>query len=122
MTTSSLVSLLSAVVSAVGALVAVLLSRRAVIRDRRLSADELAGRYRVPMLHAAFNLQSRLYNIGRQDFLARLFKTPCDCEEEKSASSVECVAVGSVGTAVVGMEYPPCLEVSDEPLDRCAVG
>jgi hypothetical protein len=70
MTTSSLVSLVSAVVSAVGALVAVLLSRRAVIRDRRLTADELAGRYRVPMLHAAFNLQSRLYNIGRQDFLS----------------------------------------------------
>jgi hypothetical protein len=69
MTTSSLVSLVSAVVSAVGALVAVLLSRRAVIRDRRLAADELAGLYRVPMLHAAFNLQSRLYNIGRQDFL-----------------------------------------------------
>jgi hypothetical protein len=69
MTSSSLVSLVGAVVSAVGALVAVLLSRRAVIRDRRLTADELAGRYRVPMLHAAFNLQSRLYNIGRQDFL-----------------------------------------------------
>jgi hypothetical protein len=69
MNTSSLVSLVSAVVSAVGALVAVLLSRRAVIRDRRLASDALAGLYRVPMLHAAFNLQSRLYNIGRQDFL-----------------------------------------------------
>jgi hypothetical protein len=69
MTAESLVSLAGAVISAVGALVAVLLNRRAVIRDRRLTADELAGHYRVPMLHAAFNLQSRLYNIGRQDFL-----------------------------------------------------
>jgi hypothetical protein len=69
MTAASLVSLIGAVVSAVGALVAVWLNRRAAIRDRRLTADELAGRYRVPMLHAAFNLQSRLYNIGRQDFL-----------------------------------------------------
>jgi hypothetical protein len=69
MTAASLVSLVGAVISAVGALVAVLLNRRAVMRDRRLTADELAGHYRVPMLHAAFNLQSRLYNIGRQDFL-----------------------------------------------------
>jgi hypothetical protein len=69
MTASTLVSLAGAVISAVGALVVVWLNRRAVIRDRRLSADELAVRYRVPMLHAAFNLQSRLYNIGRQDFL-----------------------------------------------------
>ena len=70
MTSSSLVSLVGAVISTVGALVAVLLNRRAVVRDRRLTADELAGRYRVPMLHAAFNLQSRLYNIGRQEFLS----------------------------------------------------
>jgi len=69
MTASTWVSLVSAVIAAVGALIAIWLNRRAVIRDRRLTADELAGRYRVPMLHAAFNLQSRLYNIGRQDFL-----------------------------------------------------
>ena len=69
MTASSVVSLVSAVIAAVGALVAVILNRRAITRDRRLAADELAGRYRVPILHAAFNLQSRLYNVGRQDFL-----------------------------------------------------
>jgi hypothetical protein len=69
MTASSVVSLVSAVISAIGALVAVMLNRRAVNRDRRLAADELASRYRVPLLHAAFNLQSRLYNISRQDFL-----------------------------------------------------
>jgi hypothetical protein len=66
-----MVSLAGAAISAVAALVAVMLGRRTVIRDRRLAADELAGRYRVPLLHAAFNLQSRLYNIGRQDFLGR---------------------------------------------------
>jgi hypothetical protein len=69
MTASSWVSIAGALISAAGALIAVLLNRRAAIRDRRLSADELAVRYRVPLLHAAFNLQSRLYNIGRQDFL-----------------------------------------------------
>jgi hypothetical protein len=84
MTTSSLVSLVGAVISAAGALVAVLLNRRAAIRDRQLTADELAGRYRVPLLHAAFNLQSRLYNIGRQDFLG-IFSTRGSSSEAEYA-------------------------------------
>jgi len=74
MSTSSLISLIGAVISAAGAIFAIVLNRRAAVRDRRLTADELAGRYRVPMLHSAYNLQSRLYNIGRQDFLG-LFLT-----------------------------------------------
>lgn len=82
MTTSSVVSLAGATISAVGALVAVVLGRRAVIRDRRLSADELAGRYRVPLLHAAFNLQSRLYNIGRQNFLGNFLTRGSSAEAE----------------------------------------
>jgi hypothetical protein len=69
MDASPVLSLVGATISAAAALVAVVLSRRAIVRDRRLAADELAGRYRVPLLHAAFNLQSRLYNIGRQEFL-----------------------------------------------------
>jgi hypothetical protein len=72
MNASTWVSLASAIIAALAAVVASVLARRAVVRDRRLAADELAGRYRVPLLHAAFNLQTRLYNIGRQDFL-RIF-------------------------------------------------
>ncbi|HEX3959574.1 MAG TPA: hypothetical protein VHZ03_23560 [Trebonia sp.] len=82
MTASSVVSLVSAVIAALGALVAIWLNRRAVIRDRRLSVDELAGRYRVPMLHAAFNLQGRLYNIGRQDFLGKFLTGGSSSEAE----------------------------------------
>jgi len=84
MSTSSLVSLIGALISALGALVAVSLNRRAAMRDRRLTADELAGRYRVPMLHAAFNLQSRLYNIGRQNFLG-IFLTDGSSSEAEYA-------------------------------------
>src|SRR3974390_2543604 len=72
--TETVISLVGAVVSTVGALIAVVLNRRAVVRDRLLAADDVAGQYRVPLVHAAFNLQSRLYNIGRQDFLG-LFLT-----------------------------------------------
>ena len=74
MTVASLISIAGAVISAAGAVIAVVLNRRAAIKERRLAADELADRYRVPLLHAAFNLQSRLYNIGCQNFLG-LFLT-----------------------------------------------
>jgi len=82
MDTSSVISVVGAVISAVGALVAVLLNRRAVIRDRRLAADQLAVLYRVPLLHAAFNLQTRLYNIGRQDFLGKFLTGGSPSEAE----------------------------------------
>ena len=48
-----------------------------------------------------------------------LFKTPCDREEEKPAGGIECVIIGRVRTAIVGVEYLPVLEVGDESLDRC---
>lgn len=79
---SSVISILGAVISAAAALVAVVLNRRAAIRDRRLAADEVASRYRVPLLHAAFNLQSRLYNIGDQDFLGIFLTNGSQSEAE----------------------------------------
>ena len=36
-------------------------------------AEDLATRFREPLLQAAHNLQSRLYNILKQDFLGRFF-------------------------------------------------
>jgi hypothetical protein len=69
MSASSVISLAGAAISTAGALVAVALNRRAVVKDRGLAADELADQYRVPLLHAAFNLQTRFYNIGCQNFL-----------------------------------------------------
>ena len=43
--------------------------RRAAIIDRDLRAEEVLTRYREPLAAAAFDLQSRLYNILRLDFL-----------------------------------------------------
>ncbi len=68
---SQWVSLLGAVVSGGFAIAAVVVNRRAAVRDRRASAEEMAMRYRIPLLRAAFDLQTRLYNIGQQDFLGR---------------------------------------------------
>ena len=82
---SGAISLLGAAISAGAAVVTVVLSRRAADRDRRLAAADLALRYREPLLHAAFNLQSRLYNIGRptgQPFLERFLIDGSPAEQE----------------------------------------
>jgi hypothetical protein len=41
-------------------------------------SDELMSRYREPLLRAAFDLQSRLYNIVKQDFLRRYAEDPVE--------------------------------------------
>jgi hypothetical protein len=59
-----------------GALLAVfagILKRR---HDREAHIAELLSRYRDPLLGAAFDLQSRLYNIVRLDFLEDHFGSP----------------------------------------------
>jgi hypothetical protein len=45
--------------------------RRTAIMDRDLRAEEVLTRYREPLAAAAFDLQSRLYNILRMDFFAK---------------------------------------------------
>jgi hypothetical protein len=79
---TSAVSLAGAIISAASAIIVVILGRRAAIRDRRLAYDELAERYRVPLLHAAFNLQSRLYNIGQMNFLKTFLAEGTEAESE----------------------------------------
>lgn len=56
----------SLVTGAVLAVLAGVLKRR---HDREAHIAELLSRYRDPLLGAAFDLQSRLYNIVRRDFL-----------------------------------------------------
>ncbi len=45
-------------------------NRGAALLDRDLRAEEVLARYREPLAAAAFDLQSRLYNILRLDFFA----------------------------------------------------
>ncbi len=45
--------------------------RRTALFDRELHAEEVLARYREPLAAAAFDLQSRLYNILRLDFFAK---------------------------------------------------
>ena len=67
--TESLALVVTTVISVTGALVSVFYAHRLRRAAQVEEADQLALRFREPVLRAAFNLQSRLYNIVRQDFL-----------------------------------------------------
>jgi hypothetical protein len=47
------------------------LHRREAVIDRELAAEDVLARYREPLAVAAFDLQSRLYNILQLDFLTK---------------------------------------------------
>ncbi|MDQ6616272.1 MAG: hypothetical protein M3083_16415 [Actinomycetota bacterium] len=83
-------SVLAAVISGAFAVASLILNRRAARRDRALSADNLANRYRSPLLHAAFDLQARLYNIQRKAFLDRFYRddAPANYREYAAANTM----------------------------------
>lgn len=66
-----IVSVLTALISTVGAVVSVWYGRRAARGERMDVAEELATRFREPLLQAVFNLQTRIYNIIELDFFGR---------------------------------------------------
>ena len=81
-----LIGLLTAALSVVGAVVSVYYGHRLSQANRLAVADDLAVRFREPLLQSAHNLQSRLFNIVRKDFLSR-FRTAqgaTDAEREYS--------------------------------------
>jgi hypothetical protein len=60
-----------ALISTVGAFVSVVFSRRSARGERLEAADQVAIKFREPLLHAAFNLQTRVYNILELNFFDR---------------------------------------------------
>ncbi|HEY6422601.1 MAG TPA: hypothetical protein VIY28_04995 [Pseudonocardiaceae bacterium] len=66
-----IVSVLTALISTVGAVVSVWYSRQATRRERIDAAEALATHFREPLLQATFNLQTRIYNIVELDFFER---------------------------------------------------
>ncbi|HEY8718863.1 hypothetical protein [Pengzhenrongella sp.] len=72
----------TATLSTVGAFVSVWYGTRAARVERRNSAEELAIRFREPLLQAVFNLETRVYNIVKLDFFGR-FLAPESTPGEK---------------------------------------
>ncbi len=66
-----IIPVLAALISAVGAVVSVWYGHRATRGERMDAAEDLATRFREPLLQAAFNLQTRIYNIIELDFFGR---------------------------------------------------
>ncbi len=86
------VSVLTAVISTVGAFVSVWYGRRAARAERLAGAEELAIRFREPLLQAVFNLETRIYNILQMDFLGR-FQGPANTPEEREYAELHTVYV-----------------------------
>jgi hypothetical protein len=55
-------------ISTIGAIVSVALSRRAAREERLSAAEGLVRKFREPLLQAAFNLQTRIYNMVKLEF------------------------------------------------------
>jgi hypothetical protein len=77
-----IVPIATAVVSAIGALVSVWYGRRTVMLERWATAEDLATRFREPLLQAVFNLETRIYNIAELNFFGR-FLAPDSTEDER---------------------------------------
>ncbi len=68
---SNTLSAFAAFLSVVAVFMSALITYRQGKQSRLERAEDLATRFREPLLQAASNLASRLYNIARQDFLGR---------------------------------------------------
>lgn len=87
----ALVSLIPAVIVAVGAYLGVRhtthMQERAVVLTRDEEAEQVLRRYRDPLVRAAFDLQSRVYNIAVNDFLAKYLTRGTDDERAYARES-----------------------------------
>lgn len=78
-----LTTVVAVLISTVGAIVSVAISRRAAREERLSAAEELIRKFREPLLQAAFNLETRIYNMVELGFFGRfLGADSTDSEKE----------------------------------------
>ena len=80
-----LATIVAVLISTTGALVSVTISRRAAREERLSAAEELAKKFREPLLQAAYNLETRIYNIVEQDFFGKFLGTDSTDPEREYA-------------------------------------
>jgi len=78
------VALLSAAVALVTALLSVYATQSVPKLQARLKSSEVASRYRNPILYAAYDLQSRIYNIVQRPYIIEMLNSD-DPKEKKYA-------------------------------------
>lgn len=101
------IPVLTVLISTFGALVSVAISRRAARIERLFAADELATRFGKPLLHAAFNLETRIYNMVELDFFGRFLGTDNTESEKSTLSSTPCTCSGSTSAGTKSCDGRP---------------
>ncbi|EWT03222.1 hypothetical protein N865_01790 [Intrasporangium oryzae NRRL B-24470] len=76
MDASAVATIAAALVAALAALTSAWFAQRSAAASRMHTAEALAVKFREPLLQAAFNLQTRIYNILRQGFLRKFTTGP----------------------------------------------
>jgi hypothetical protein len=80
-----LATIVAVLISTTGAIVSVVISRRAAREERLSAAEELTRKFREPLLQAAFNLETRIYNIVELNFFGRFLGTDSTDSEREYA-------------------------------------
>jgi hypothetical protein len=98
-----------------------LASRLEAERHERTKAellDELMDRYRDPLLQASFDLQSRVYNIVEQGFLARHYVDGTEATREYACENTLYVLAEYLGWVEILRREVRFLELGDEVANR----
>jgi hypothetical protein len=90
-------------------------------RTKAEQLDELMSRYRDPLLRAAFDLQSRLYNIAEQGFLERYYANGDADAREYAGSNTLYVVAEYLGWIEILRREVRFLDLGDELSNRTAV-
>jgi len=127
------VALISAAAALLAALLSVVLSARAArgtaqlqdeLEHRRQQAskeellEQVMSRYREPLLRAAFDLQSRLYNIVKQSFLGAYLRRGSAAEQEYACRNTVFVLAEYLGWVEILRRGVQFLDLGDVERNR----
>jgi hypothetical protein len=87
-------------------------------RTKAEQLDELMDRYRDPLLQASFDLQSRIYNIAEQEFLARYYTNGTEATREYARENTLYVLAEYLGWVEILRREVRFLELGDEVANR----
>jgi hypothetical protein len=82
-------------------------------RTKAEQLDELMDRYRDPLLQASFDLQSRIYNIAEQEFLARYYTNGTEATREYARENTLYVLAEYLGWVEILRREVRFLELGD---------
>lgn len=136
MTAQVVIALLVSVLSAVTAVVSITIGARAARGTARVQyelelaksratkqelVEEVMARYREPLLRAAFDLQSRIFNIVRQDFLLRYASPETEREQKYALNNTMYVFAEYLGWVEIMRRDVQFLDLGDVERNRLLV-